>query len=86
MLTPLKLFIKYKKLHDEDKLHKDLNVTWSATNPKPITGQDDSTTVDPNPSVITIGDVSRHFEKDYIYLKLQTTIGCKATLKVVFST
>ena len=75
MLTPLKLFIKYKKLHDEDKIHdneiqKDLNVTWSDINPKPNTGQDGTTTEDPNPSVITIGDGGRHFEKDHIYLKL----------------
>ena len=75
MLTPLKLFIKYKKLHDEDKIHdneiqKDLNVTWSDINPKPISGQDGTTTEDPNPSVITIGDGGRHFEKDHIYLKL----------------
>ena len=95
MLSPIKLFIRYKKSKgaEQPKASKekvlntksDLKVLYSFNNPKPEESNCDGFLKE-NPQCITInapGD-ERYFPREFVFLKLQTIMGCQAYAKLVF--
>lgn len=74
----MKLLIRYSNLNVQD-----LTVTYSKSNPKP----DISNCIKQveNPRVISVdAQDGKRFSRDFLYLKLESKLGCKAHLKAVF--
>lgn len=97
MLSPIKIFINYKKTTTSTQQPKDtgekatcsikndLKVMYSFSNPKPEESNCDGLSKN-NPVCITINAVNedRYFPRDFVFLKLQTILGCVGNVKLVF--
>lgn len=59
-------------------------IYYSATNPKPEANSCDGIAENTACLVIEAPDQERFFTREYLYLKLETIMGCKAKLKLVF--
>ena len=97
MLAPIKIFISYKKGNLEatqkasnnkesgKSKNDDLKVYYSFSNPKPEESNCDGMILD-SPQCVTIKapNDERFFPREFVFLKLQTIMGCQGHIKLVY--
>ena len=96
LLSPLKLFIHYKGGVREDNIEtggyageknkkpaRDLRIYYSLTNPKPEAGSCEGWAENTGCLTFEATD-DRVFNREYLFLKLETTGGCQGHMKLVF--
>ena len=96
LLSPLKLFIHYKGGVREDTIEsngppgeknkkpaRDLRIYYSLTNPKPEAGSCEGWVENTGCLTFEAND-DRVFNREYLYLKLETKRGCQGHMKLVF--
>ena len=66
------------------KPEKDLRIYYSCTNPKPEENNCEGQTENPACLTITAPGDERCFSREYLFLKMATTVGCQAHLKLFF--